>query len=107
MQGVEDLDLIRGRGDVDDVGLTRMKAAHALGGLGTVAREAAPEIVEALKRETDHHRLGYVARALGNTGDPASLPALYAALEKESDAGSIGEIRGAISRLGGKVPEKK
>ena len=90
-----------------DDGLTRMKASHALGGLGTVAKAAAPEIVKVLERETDHHRLGYVARALGNTGDPASLPALYAALEKETDPGSMGEIRGAISKLGGKVPEKK
>lgn len=90
-----------------DDGLTRMKAAHALGGLGTVAKAAAPEIVKVLERETDHHRLGYVARALGSTGDPASLPALYAAFEKETDPGSAGEIRGAISRLGGKVPEKK
>lgn len=89
-----------------DDALTRMKAAHALGGLGMVAKAAAPEIVKVLERETDHHRLGYVARALGSTGDPASLPALYAALEKETDPGSIGEIRGAISRLGGKVPEK-
>jgi HEAT repeat protein len=90
-----------------DDGLTRMKAAHALGGLGTVAKAAAPEIVEVLERETDHHRLGYVARALGNTGDPASLPALYAALENETHPGSIGEIRGAIARLGGKVPDRK
>ena len=58
-------------------------------------------------RETDHHRLGYVALALGNTGDPASLPVLYAALENETEPGSIGEIRGAIAKLGGKVPEKK
>jgi HEAT repeat protein len=90
-----------------DDGLTRMKAAHALGGLGTLAKAAAPEIVKVLERETDHHRLGYVARALGSTGDPASLPALYAALEKETDPGSIGEIRGAIARLGGKAPEKE
>lgn len=86
--------------------LVRMKAAHALGMIGTPAKAAAAEIVEVLQHETDHHRLGYVARALGNTGDPASLPALYAALEKESDPGAQGEIRGAISRLGGKVPEK-
>lgn len=85
--------------------LVRMKAAHALGMIGTPAQAAAPEIVRVLERETDSHRRGYVARALGNTGDPASLPALHAALEKETDPGAQGEIRGAISRLGGKVPE--
>jgi HEAT repeat protein len=90
-----------------DDALTRMKAAHALGMIGTAAKDAAPEIVEVLKRDTDSHRRGYVARALGNTGDPASLPALYAALEKETDPGAQGEMRGAISRLGGKVPETK
>ncbi len=87
--------------------LVRMKAAHALGMIGAPARAAAPEIVEVLQRETDGHRRGYVARALGSTGDPSSLPALLTALEKETDPGSEGEIRGAISRLGGKVPEKK
>lgn len=85
--------------------LVRMKASHALGMLGLVAKAAAPEIVEVLKLETDHHRRGYVARALGNTGDPASLPALIAALEKETDAGVQGEMRGAISRLKPKVAE--
>lgn len=90
-----------------DEALVRMKAAHALGMIGLPAKAASPEIVEVLKRETDHHRIGYVARALGNTGDPASLPALYAALVKETDPGSQGEMRGAISRLGGKPPEKQ
>ena len=85
--------------------LVRMKASHALGMLGLVAKAAAPEIVEVLKLETDHHRRGYVARALGNTGDPASLPALIAALEKETDAGAQGEMRGAINRLKPKVAE--
>ena len=88
-----------------DDALTRMKAAHALGMIGAPAKAAAPEIVEVLKRETDSHRRGYVARALGSTGDPTSLPALYAALEKETDPGSQGEMRGAISRLGGQVPK--
>jgi HEAT repeat protein len=82
-----------------DQALVRMKAAHALGMLGKAAKEAAPEIVNVLKLETDHHRRGYVARALGNTGDPASLPALEAALEKETDPGAQGEMRGAIARL--------
>lgn len=82
-----------------DDALVRMKASHALGMIGKPARAAAPEIVEVLKRETDGHRRGYVARALGNTGDPASLPALEAALEKETDAGAKGEMRGAINRL--------
>jgi HEAT repeat protein len=86
-----------------DEGLVRMKASHALGMIGTRAKVAAPEIVEVLKKETDHHRLGYVARALGNTGDPASLDALYAAYAAETDAGAKGEINGAINRLGGKV----
>ena len=86
--------------------LVRMKASHALGMLGTAAKAAAPEIVDVLKHETDHHRRGYVARALGSTGDPASLPALEAALEKETDAGSQGEMRGAIARLKALTAEK-
>jgi HEAT repeat protein len=90
-----------------DDGLVRMKAAHALGMIGLPAKSAAPEIVVVLKKETDEHRRGYVARALGNTGDPASLPALYEALKKETYEGSKGEMRGAIQRLGGKVPETK
>ena len=40
-----------------------------------------------------------MARALGNTGDPASLPALLAALEQETDSGAKGEMQGAINRL--------
>jgi HEAT repeat protein len=82
-----------------DDALVRMKASHALGMIGMPAKGAAPEIVDVLKRETDPHRRGYVARALGNTGDPASLPALLAALEKETDSGAKGEIHGAINRL--------
>ena len=89
-----------------DDALVRMKASHALGMIGKAARAAAPEIVEVLKRETDGHRRGYVARALGNTGDPASLPVLEAALEKETDAGARGEMRGAISRLKTQASEK-
>jgi HEAT repeat protein len=88
-----------------DEPLVRMKAAHALGMLGTVAKAAAPEIVPVLEKETDPHRRGYIARALGNTGDPQSLPALYQALKKEMDAGARGEMRGAITKLGGKPPE--
>jgi HEAT repeat protein len=83
----------------DDDALVRMKAAHALGGLGILAKEAAPEIVSVLKHETDAHRRGYVARALGSTGDPASLPVLEEALKAETDPGAQGEMRGAISRL--------
>ncbi len=79
--------------------LVRMKSAHALGGIGIAAKSAAPEIVAVLKRETDEHRRGYVARALGNTGDPASLPALEEALAKETYDGAKGEMRGAINRL--------
>lgn len=83
----------------DEAALVRMKAAHALGMIGLAAKAAAPEIVEVLKLETDAHRRGYVARALGNTGDPASLPALQAALDKETDPGALGEMRGAVNRL--------
>jgi HEAT repeat protein len=90
----------------NDDALVRMKAAHALGMIGKPARAAAPEIVEVLKRETDGHRRGYVARALGSTGDPASLPILEAALEKETDPGARGEMRGAISRLKAQAAEK-
>ena len=79
--------------------LVRMKSSHALGMLGIVAKDAAREIVEVLKHETDSHRRGYVARALGNTGDPASLPVLEEALKAETDPGAQGEMRGAISRL--------
>jgi HEAT repeat protein len=89
-----------------DEALVRMKASHALGMIGKPARAAAPEIVEVLKLESDGHRRGYVARALGSTGDPASLPALEAALEKETDPGARGEMRGAISRLKAAGTEK-
>ncbi|MDB5339439.1 MAG: putative lyase [Planctomycetaceae bacterium] len=84
--------------------MVRMKASHALGMIGLPAKAAAPEIVKVLEQESDHHRTGYIARALGNTGDPASLPALYAALKREKDPGAQGEMKGAISKLGGKVP---
>ena len=86
--------------------LVRMKAAHALGMLGPAAKEAAPEIVNVLKLETDHHCRGYIARALGTTADPASLPALEAALKEETDAGAQGEMRGAIARLKGLTSAK-
>jgi len=82
--------------------LVRMKASHALGMIGTVAKAAAPEILEVLEKETDGHRRGYIARALGNTGDPNSLPALRKALKKETDSAAQGEMRGAIQKLGGK-----
>jgi HEAT repeat protein len=85
-----------------DEPLVRMKAAHALGMIGLAAKVAAPEIVTVLEKETDSHRRGYVARALGNTGDPNSLPALEKALKNETDAGAQGEMRGAIQKLRGK-----
>lgn len=88
-----------------DEALVRMKACHALGMLGTVAKAAAPEIIVVLEQETDPHRRGYIARSLGSTGDPESLPALYKAIKKETDGGAKGEMRGAIARLGGKPPE--
>ena len=89
----------------DDDPLVRMKACHALGMLGTAAKAAAPEIIPVLEQETDPHRRGYIARSLGSTGDPESLPAIYKALKKETDGGAKGEIRGAIEKLGGKAPE--
>ncbi|MCE9561492.1 MAG: HEAT repeat domain-containing protein [Planctomycetes bacterium] len=82
-----------------DEALVRMKASHALGMIGLPAKSAAPEIVVVLEKETDAHRRGYVARALGNTGDTASLPALEKALKAETDPGAQGEIRGAIQKL--------
>jgi len=82
--------------------LVRMKAAHALGMIGTPAKVATPEIVEVLHKETDGHRRGYIARALGNTGDPNSLPVLEKALKTETDPTAQGEMRGAIQKLGGK-----
>lgn len=82
-----------------DEALVRMKSAHALGGIGVAAKEASAEIVDVLQRETDDHRRGYVARAVGNVGDPAALPALEAALAKETYEGAKGEMRGAISKL--------
>jgi len=85
-----------------DEPLVRMKASHALGMIGLAAKAAAPEIVIVLEKETDGHRRGYIARALGNTGDPNSLPVLKKALEKETDPAAQGEMRGAIQKLGGK-----
>jgi len=89
----------------NDDPLVRMKACHALGMLGVAAKTAAPEIVPVVEQETDAHRRGYVARSLGDTGDPESLPALYKALKKETDDAAKGEERGAIAKLGGKPPE--
>jgi HEAT repeat protein len=91
----------------EDASLVRMKAAHALGMIGAPARAAAAEIVTVLERSRDPHERGYIARALGNVGDPASLPALVKAFRAETDAGARGEMQGAITRLGGKVPEKQ
>ena len=88
-----------------DEPLVRMKACHALGMLGTAAKAAAPDIIEVLGREKDPHQRGYIARSLGSTGDPKSLPALYEALKKETDEGAKGEMRGAIAALGGKPPK--
>lgn len=82
--------------------LVRMKAAHALGMIGLPAKVAAPEIVGVLEKETDGHRRGYIARSLGNTGDPNSLPALEKALKNETVASAKGEMQGAIQKLTGK-----
>ncbi|HEX3149583.1 MAG TPA: HEAT repeat domain-containing protein [Gemmataceae bacterium] len=80
----------------------RMKASHALGMIGLPAKVASTEIAEVLEKETDGHRRGYVARALGNVGDPKALLVLEKALKAESDEGAKGEMRGAIQKLGGK-----
>lgn len=88
-----------------DEPLVRMKSSHALGMIGNAAKASSPEIVKVLETEPDEHRRGYVARALGNVGDPAALPALYAALKKETYEGAKGEMRGAIAKLGGKALE--
>ncbi len=82
-----------------DEALVRMKASHALGMIGAPAKGAAAEIAAALEKETDAHRRGYVARALGNVGDADFLPALEKALKKETDPGAQGEMRGAIQKL--------
>lgn len=103
VQVPEQIDALRKFLHHDDA-LVRMKASHALGMIGLPAKVAAPEIVKVLEQETDDHRTGYIARSLGNTGDPSSLPALYAAFKRETDPGALGEIRGALTKLGGKVP---
>lgn len=82
-----------------DEALVRMKAAHALGMIGTPAKVAAAEIAAVLEKETDAHRRGYVARALGNVGDADFLPVLEKALKNEKDPGAQGEMRGAIQKL--------
>jgi HEAT repeat protein len=90
----------------DDKDLVRMKAAHALGMIGSASKAVAPDIVTVLERASDAHQRGYIARALGLVGDPASLPALQKALQKETDPGAQGEMRAAIIRLGGGVPAR-
>lgn len=94
----------------NDDPLTRMKAAHALGQLGDRARASAPAMAKALQAATEVHQRGYLARAIGQAGDKQFLPVLYAELEKESanpKSVAIGEMRGAINRLGGKLPPAK
>ena len=81
--------------------LVRMKACHALGMLGTVAKAAAPEIIPVLEQETDPHRRGYIARSLGSTGDPESLPALYKALKKETDGAPRAKSAGPLKSWAG------
>ena len=71
-----------------DSSLVRMKAARRAGVIGPAAKAAAPDIVTVLELSTDPHERGYIARALGNAGDPASLPALMKAIEKETDEGA-------------------
>ncbi|MBL8828185.1 MAG: HEAT repeat domain-containing protein, partial [Planctomycetaceae bacterium] len=87
-----------------DDALTRMKAAHALGYLGDRSSAAAPAIARALQMATDPHERGYLSRSLGQIGDRAQLPVLLEEYGKERDERALGEMRGAIKRLGGMVP---
>lgn len=86
--------------------LTRMKSAHALGQLGESAKMFAADIAKALEKATEPHQRAYLARAVGQVGDREYLSTLYAELAKETDPQTVGEMRGAINRLGGKVPPK-
>jgi HEAT repeat protein len=87
--------------------LTRMKAAHSLGMLGEKAKSSAPAIAAALQKADDKYQRGYLARALGQVGDPGQLPALYVEHERETDPTASLQMSTAIKRLGGKVPTKK
>jgi prolyl oligopeptidase len=80
-------------------GLTRMKAAHALGYLGERAAKAGPAIAKALQSATDPHERGYLGRALGQIGDRSQLPILLAEIAKETDPTALGEMKGAARRL--------
>ena len=88
----------------NETALVRMKAAR---GPGDDRRppDAAAEIVTVLEQASITQG-GYIARALGNVGDPASLPALTKAHRREPDAGARGEMEGAIRRLGGTVDKR-
>jgi acetyl esterase len=90
-----------------DDSLTRMKAAHALGYLGDRSTAAAPSIAKALTLAVDPHERGYLARSLGQIGDRAQLATLLAEFAKEKHEPALGEMRGAIKRLGGTVPAAK
>jgi alpha-L-fucosidase 2 len=87
--------------------LTRMKAAHALGYLGERSMAAAPGIAKALMLAVEPRERGYLARSLGQIGDRAQLPVLLTELAKETHETVLGEMRGAIKRLGGTVPPGK
>lgn len=87
--------------------LTRMKAAHSLGMLGAKAQSSAPAIAAALQKADDKYQRGYLARALGQVGDPAQLPALYVEYERETDPTARLQMSTAIKRLGGKMPTTK
>ena len=80
-------------------GLTRMKAAHALGYLGDRATKAGPAVAKALQTATDPHERGYLGRALGQIGDRGQLPILQAEIAKETDPTALGEMKGAARRL--------
>ena len=84
--------------------LTRMKAAHALGYLGERSTAAAPGVAKALILAVDPRERGYLARSLGQIGDRAQLATLLAEYAKETHEKALGEMRGAIKRLGGTVP---
>src|SRR6185503_14928738 len=80
-------------------GLTRMKAAHALGYLGARAAKAGPAIAKALQSATDPHERGYLGRALGQIGDRSQLAILQAEIAKETDPTALSEMKGAARRL--------
>lgn len=70
--------LIEALGDVD-----RLLARLASGALAVAGPEAIPALSEAMQSETSQVRIE-AARALGQTGDPDAIPALFTALNDTS-----------------------